>query len=120
MDRVIPAEEFDYTKIPLVRVQWRDHFSTPGWASVEEIRAATASTVCHTIAYLLKEDDEEVVVTSTLSEQGDGADPLTILKKVIISMEVISQRQLAPRKKRVAKQAKRVNIGVEVAPIEIV
>jgi len=85
--------KFDPLVIPVVHLEWVDHASTAAWSNIEEVRNTTGRIHCYTTAYLIKDTPEEISVTTTISDDGNAVDPLTIDRRLVISMEVLPRRR---------------------------
>jgi hypothetical protein len=78
---------------PLVLVEWKDHYTHDAWA--EKDRLPTAPEMCLTVGWLVKEDDQTMVVTSCL-DPTNAADGLMggtwiILKNCVTSRKVLKK-----------------------------
>lgn len=69
----LPGPDDNY---PFVRIVWLDHASQPGWTS-EEFHNSELP-YCFTSGSVIRSTKETVTVTSTMSSDGEYADPLTI------------------------------------------
>lgn len=82
-------------KIPydLVLIEWKDHYTHDAWA--ERDRIPTAPEMCLTAGWVVKEDEETLVVTSCLdptnAKEGLMGGTWVILKNCITSRKVIKK-----------------------------
>jgi hypothetical protein len=64
----------------IVEVEWLDIVTRPGWMSHREHE--TGPMECRTVGYVLKDNDQEIVLSASWSTQ-DRADTTTIPKGVV-------------------------------------
>jgi len=68
-------------KYPLVTVVWDDACSSGRWQSIAELTGTPKR--CNTTGYLLKKTKESVVVSHTVSADGDTCCELTIPTQMV-------------------------------------
>ena len=86
---------------PLVLVEWKDHWDSASWKSLEDIEHIPE--LCLTVGWLVKETEEGLTVVSCL----DPHDPINkpmgstqyILKNCITKHKVL-RKATTPRKKK--------------------
>ena len=67
------AEEPGLTEI--VELDWIDSRRTYlGWEKASEYMRETALDVCHSVGYLLKEDDDQITVVQSVARPADNPD----------------------------------------------
>lgn len=52
---------------PLVEVEWQDAYSDDSWQSAKKARKS-GPMWCRTVGYLLREDDDAIVLADTICE----------------------------------------------------
>lgn len=75
----------------VVRVTWLDHREDHvAWQTYDEACKATPA-VCHTVGYLVHEDDDRIVLTSTWLEDDDETvgGTLTLVQAAVRNVEVL-------------------------------
>lgn len=86
-----PAEIFDAAKRRAVFVRWIDSCGSGGWRAVEPMYQMHASTV-DSVGYVLREDEEEIVIAQSLDPDNDSVDNcLTIPRVGIVDIWEIDQ-----------------------------
>lgn len=75
---------------PLIRVVWRDHFTTGGWKDVSDLEAQEPD-LNESVGWLVTENDERLTIVQTtgLDEEQNRKvrDSLTIEKSCIMGRE---------------------------------
>lgn len=73
-------------------VVWRDHEGLPGWSSASELEewAKGDTTTCVSVGILVHEDDDSVVLSSSVHSGGWG-DSLKLLKSSVVRREILSK-----------------------------
>ncbi len=71
---------------PHVLVTWEDAYSNVGWRSLEAIRCDDHVAVVRSVGFLVRDDDSAVRIVQTVSD-GMGADPLTIPRAMVRTIE---------------------------------
>ena len=71
-DEGIPAGQIEKFGFPLVSVEWVDSFQlAAGWHWLEDLPEHGLSR-CHSVGWLIKEDENQIFVAETISEVEDG------------------------------------------------
>jgi hypothetical protein len=66
-------------KYPVVMVEWRDAKNNSDWRSVDALAKSLPETVLvHSVGFLVKRDDREVVLAFGICEQGEAESTIAI------------------------------------------
>lgn len=82
----------------IVEITWMDHANRSGWVDVAELTQKSNLTRCYTHAFLVHETETEVTISSTVTEDGQVTEPLTIDRRLIENMQILP---CARKKKKV-------------------
>lgn len=67
--------------LPIVEVDWIDSHTISGWRSPDEWRECTDTPArCRTAGYLLRDDEQAVVIVQQVNDQGDYGEAMVIPK----------------------------------------
>ena len=69
----------------MVYVEWMDSFGRSGWAPLESLRAERPSKVV-SVGFVLRENDEAVLIVQSLSDHDNGDNSIVIPKVAITKM----------------------------------
>lgn len=72
-------------KYPLVCVAWRDSHSNHGWRDEQEIECGKLRPIAH-VGFLIKDDENCVVITGGVGGWNDLDSPCTIPRENVIDM----------------------------------
>lgn len=70
----------------LVEIWWTDHVTHVGWLN-QDSNMPLAKV--HSVGWCVKESRDALVLSTSLSEDGEFTDPLVIAKKLITKMRVL-------------------------------
>lgn len=82
-----------------VYIEWLDHASTQGWVHpcdlMDDEDAVLRPIKNMTFGFLIHEDKESVYISHTWTGHGMVADPIVILKALIVKRQIINPRKVS-------------------------
>jgi hypothetical protein len=91
--------KFDPKGFQVAYVEWTDHSSTTGWNEIAEVKATRGLVNCFSVGYVLKDTAEELVLSHTISDDGGAIDPISIDKRLVVTMQILPRRR--PKRARI-------------------
>ena len=67
-----------------VLIRWTDSEASAGWKRIDDIPDDIKASEIDSIGYLIKENNESIVISTSVSDNGSVMDPLTIPKCAIL------------------------------------
>lgn len=91
----------EYTDVPVVYIQWKDHFSVNGnWIEMNSITNSPDFLMIQTVGYLLAETDEAYKVGLSVSDEGLVSGNVIILKATVVEYKELHVNDRMGKRKK--------------------
>jgi len=74
----------------LLKVEWEDHWGRSGWTALSEL--SLEPITINSIGYVIKEDDNILILSSCVDENKNYSTIQTIIKKCITKLTKVKER----------------------------
>lgn len=89
------------TDVPIVYIQWKDHFSVDGnWIDMDAIIGSRDFVMIHTTGYLLSETEEAYKIGLSVSDEGLVSGNVIILKATVVEYKELHVNDRVGKRKK--------------------